>query len=122
MDLTDLRDGFRDDAQLWRVRAIVHERLADDRDQQECRYVMRFWWQLSMPYREVSTAELSRNVAPRKLRAIEELIDAVRSSPARIDAWIAGAEQAFPIVEDRGFRRAREAECEGRAGLVGDES
>ncbi|NUP34896.1 MAG: hypothetical protein HOU01_24755 [Streptomycetaceae bacterium] len=60
MDLTDLRDGFRDDAQLWRARAIVPGRLADDRDQQECRYVMRFWWQLGMRPRLVRVSSATK--------------------------------------------------------------
>ncbi|MEU6028667.1 hypothetical protein ABZ825_16865 [Streptomyces tauricus] len=48
MTLTDLSNGFRDDEQRRRVQAVIHDRLADDRDQQECRFLMRFWWQLSM--------------------------------------------------------------------------
>ncbi len=65
---------------------------------------MRFWWQLSMSYREVSMQDLSLNVGQEKLEALEELINAIRSSHAQIDAWAAGAERAFPVVEDRGFR------------------
>ncbi|MCW8103555.1 hypothetical protein OG288_01800 [Streptomyces tauricus] len=48
MTLTDLSNGFRDDEQRRRVQAVIHDRLADDRDQQECPFLMRFWWQLSM--------------------------------------------------------------------------
>ncbi|MFF9119375.1 hypothetical protein ACF09Y_28045 [Streptomyces massasporeus] len=37
---------------------VIHDRLADDRDQQECRYLMRLWWQLGMYYREVTLDQL----------------------------------------------------------------
>lgn len=105
MTLTDLSDGFRDAEQRRRVQAVIHDRLADDRVPQECRYLMRFWWQLLMPYREVSVEELRLNVAGRqKLDAIEELIRAITSSHAAIDAWVAAAQEAFPVIQDRGFR------------------
>ncbi|MGA5069285.1 hypothetical protein ACPB9E_37005 [Streptomyces exfoliatus] len=111
MTLTDLSNGFRDDEQRRRVQAVIHDRLADDRDPQECRFLMRFWWQLSMSYREVSMRDLSLNVSQEKLAALEALIDAIRSSHAQIDAWAAGAERAFPVVEDRGFRCSSGSEC-----------
>ncbi|MEV7169732.1 hypothetical protein AB0O18_08555 [Streptomyces sp. NPDC093224] len=103
MTLTDLRDGFRDDDQRRRVQAVVHSRLADDRVPQECRYLMRFWWQLSMPYREVSLEELYRNVGAEKMEALIELISAIRSSHDETDAWVVAAQERFPVVQDRGF-------------------
>ncbi|MFI6285508.1 hypothetical protein ACIBCM_12235 [Streptomyces sp. NPDC051018] len=106
MTLTGLGSGFRDDEQRRCVRTVIHDRLADDRDQQECRYLMRFWWQLGMPYQEVSLEELRLNVGKLKLVVIEELISAIRSSPAEIDAWVDATRQAFPVVQDRGFRAA----------------
>ncbi|MDN3272446.1 hypothetical protein [Streptomyces sp. MA15] len=106
MSLTDLSNSFRDDEQRRRVQAVIHDRLADDRDPQECRYLMQFWWQLSMSYQEVSMKELSLNVGKPKLDVIEELISAIRSSHAEIDAWVATAQQAFPVIQDRGFRTA----------------
>ncbi|MFB8025622.1 MULTISPECIES: hypothetical protein [unclassified Streptomyces] len=118
MTLTDLSNGFRDDEQRRRVQAVIHDRLADDRDPQECRFLMRFWWQLSMPYREVSMQDLSLNIGQEKLDALEALINAIRSSPARIDAWTAGAEQAFPVVEDRGFRGSSGTESQDAGSLV----
>ncbi|MEV5988799.1 hypothetical protein AB0L85_27965 [Streptomyces sp. NPDC052051] len=108
MTLTDLSDGFRDDEQRRRVQRVIHDRLADDRDPQECRFLMRFWWQLRMPYREVSTDELVRNVGKPKLAVIEALISAIRSSPAEIDAWITTTQHAFPVVQDRGFKAAQD--------------
>ncbi|MFE2556311.1 hypothetical protein ACFXGT_09795 [Streptomyces sp. NPDC059352] len=107
MTLTDLRDGFRDDDQRQCVQAVVHSRLADDREPQECRYLMRFWWQLSMPYQQVSLEELRLNVGRQKLDALMELISAIRSSPDEIDAWLADAEKTFPVIQERGFSSDR---------------
>ncbi|MFC8721554.1 hypothetical protein [Kitasatospora sp. NPDC057198] len=108
MTLTDLANGFRDDEQLQRVQAVVHNRLADDREPQECRYLMRFWWQLRMTYREVTVEELRQNVGERKLEAVLDLVDAVRSSHEEIDAWADAAEETFPVVLDRGSGAAEE--------------
>ena len=69
---------------------------------------MRFWWQLVMSYREVSMDELRRNVGRPKLEAIEALISAIRSSHADIDAWITTTQQAFPVIQDRGFMAAQD--------------
>ncbi|MFT9787607.1 hypothetical protein ACMZ5E_15450 [Streptomyces rhizosphaericola] len=65
MTLTDLNTGFCDDEQRRRVQRVIHDRLADDRAPQECRFLMRFRWQLVMSYQEVSMDELSRNVGSR---------------------------------------------------------
>lgn len=113
VSLNDLYNGFRDNEQRRRVRAVVHDRLADDRNQQECRYLMRFWWQLGTTVGEVSLEQLGRYVGGPKLAAIEDLIRAVRSSPAEIDAWIEHAEHAFPVAADRGLTLAL-AECDIR--------
>lgn len=80
-------------------------RLADDRVQEECRVLMKFWWQLAMTYREVTPLELDRHVTPVKREALQELIDAIRQSPEAIDAWIAAASQRFPVIQDRGYER-----------------
>ncbi|MBP0455836.1 hypothetical protein J5Y04_40885 [Kitasatospora sp. RG8] len=111
MTLTDLRNGFRDDDQRQCVQAVIHSRLADDREPQECRYLMRFWWQLSMSYQEVSIEQLRLNVGSRKLDAIMELISAIRSSHDEIDAWLVAATEAFPVVQDRGFGAT--SDCNG---------
>ena len=103
MSLTDLR-GLVDEAQRKRVQQIVLNRVADDRDQDECRYIMRFWWQLSMSYTEVTVEELREHVHEPKLAAIERLIAAMRTSAEAVQAWIAEAEIAFPVVMDRGAR------------------
>jgi hypothetical protein len=78
------------------------DRLADDRVQEECRVLMKFWWQLSMTYQEVTEAELDRHVGPVKRDAVQRLIDAIRCSPEAIDAWLAVTVRQFPLVQDRG--------------------
>ncbi|MFD5036583.1 hypothetical protein ACFWMX_13340 [Streptomyces sp. NPDC058378] len=103
MTLTDLRDGFRDAEQRRCVQAMIASRLADDREPQECRHLMRFWWQLSMPYQEVSVAELRLNVGRRKLDVVMELVSAIRSSHEEIDAWLAGTVRTLPVLQDHGF-------------------
>ncbi|MFJ6557084.1 hypothetical protein ACIQNT_33415 [Streptomyces luteogriseus] len=105
MTLTDLPAGFRDEEQRGYVRRVIHDRLADDRDQQECRYLMRFWWQLGMPYREVTLDQLRANLGEDTLRLVEELIDAVRTSHAAIDDWVDAMEGSRPLVRDRGFEQ-----------------
>jgi hypothetical protein len=35
--LTGLKEGFRDAEQRRFAQRVIHDRLADDRDQQECR-------------------------------------------------------------------------------------
>lgn len=84
------------------MQQVVHDRLADDRDQDECRYIMRFWWQLLMSYSEVTLEQLREHVHEPKLTAIEGLIEAIRSSAQDVEAWITATEQAFPITFDRG--------------------
>ncbi|MGW9300874.1 hypothetical protein [Streptomyces cyaneofuscatus] len=110
MTLTDLNTGFRDDEQRRRVQRVIHDRLADDRDPQECRFLMRFWWQLIMSYQEVSMDELSRNVGRPKLDVIEALIAAIRSSHAEVDAWIATTQHVLPVIQDRGFSATQDSD------------
>ena len=107
VSLVDLRHGFRDEYQLQLARGVVMQRLADDREQEECRVLMKFWWQLAMTYQEVSPAELEQHVAPVKQEAVQALIDAIRKSPEAVDAWIATASRRFPIVHDRGYEANR---------------
>ncbi|MFJ6000094.1 hypothetical protein [Streptomyces sp. NPDC092370] len=40
------------------------------------------------------------------LRLVEELSDAVRTSPEVIDGWADAVEDARPVVRDRGFEEA----------------
>ncbi|WP_422939907.1 hypothetical protein [Streptomyces albidoflavus] len=73
-------------------------------NRREYRFLMQFWQQLSMSYREVSMRDLNLGVGQEKLAALEALVNAIRSSRAQIDAWAAGFGPAFPVVEDRGFQ------------------
>jgi len=82
----------------------------DDRDPQECRFLLRLWWQLAMSYQEVSMDELGRNVGKLKLDVIEALIGSIRSSHAEVVVWIARTQRAFPVIQDRGFRATRDAD------------
>ncbi|GAB3864524.1 hypothetical protein GCM10029963_75070 [Micromonospora andamanensis] len=84
------------------MQSIIHDRLADDRLQDECRYLMRFWWQLSMPYQEVTIGELREHVGADKLRAVEALIKAIDQSPEDIEEWVTSTVGAFPVIHDRG--------------------
>lgn len=102
--LRDLHAKFRDEQQRRKVRDIVELRLADDRDQDECRYLMRFAWQLLMSYREVTVPELEQHLTEAKLQAIKELIQAVRRSPEDIDLWSTIAINTWPVVQDRGYQ------------------
>ncbi|MFD0275678.1 hypothetical protein ACFVHB_17485 [Kitasatospora sp. NPDC127111] len=102
MSRTDLPHGLRDEAQRRRVRPALHDRLADDREQPECRYLMRLFWQLSMPYEEVAVEQLRRHVDPDELLVVEAMIRAVRTSPERVDAWVTAVEPGCDVTEDRG--------------------
>ena len=77
MCLRDLSSRLVDKAQRQRVQQVIHDRLADDQDQDECRYIMRFWWQLLMSSTEVTFEQLQEHVHEPKLTAVKELIDGV---------------------------------------------
>lgn len=102
VDLRDLRLGFRDDDQNRQTRVIIHDRLADDRLQDECRCLMKFWWQLVVSYQEVTIDELREHVSAPKLAVVDALIDALSESPESVDAWIAETIVVFPVIHDRG--------------------
>ncbi|CAL9676712.1 hypothetical protein SUDANB1_07912 [Streptomyces sp. enrichment culture] len=60
-----------------------------------------------MTYQEVTLDQLRANLGEGALRLVEELIDAVRTSPEAIDDWVDAVEGALPVVHDRGFEEAR---------------
>lgn len=101
-DLLKLGDSFQDETQISRIQDIIQHRLADDRNQQECRYLMRFWWQFSVSYQEVTLKELENFVSPEKFQIILELLTAIENGSESISAWIDKYEQ-LPIIEDKGF-------------------
>jgi hypothetical protein len=99
MSLRDLRTGFRDELQRRQVGEVIRDRLADNRVEDECRYLLRFCWQLSMTYQEVTMRELREHVTETKLHVIEGLVQAIRESPAEIDDWILATENGWPIIQ-----------------------
>jgi hypothetical protein len=104
VNFLNLRDYFRDDEQRSVVQKVVQSRLADDQDREECRYLMRFWWQLNMTYREVTLGELERFVSPVKLGIIMDLLHSLEQGHKDIDAWIDKYTAEIAVVEDRGFQ------------------
>ncbi|GIJ44420.1 hypothetical protein Val02_13060 [Virgisporangium aliadipatigenens] len=103
MPLTDLTRAFRDDDQRQWAAEIVQDHLADDRIQEECHSLMRFWWQLSTELPQIDETELAATVGPDKLAAVEALIAALRTSHEAVDAWIHDTSERFPWIEDRGW-------------------
>jgi hypothetical protein len=100
-DLKHLRERFSHKKQQQAARDVVQNHLADDRDQNECRYLMRFWWQLAMGYQEVTLEELEEHLSPAKHAIILELLHATQTGYAAIDAWIARY-STLPVILDRG--------------------
>ncbi|WP_117212267.1 hypothetical protein [Allorhizocola rhizosphaerae] len=117
-DLTTFRDTFRDEAQRNRVMWVLHDRLADDRQQLECRYLLKLASQLYTDLTEVTLDQLQRHLGPAKFQAVQDLIEAAAGSPEQIDGWIIRTEAAFPVVEDRGYaahgKRLRRLWVKGR--------
>jgi hypothetical protein len=105
MDLRDLHSGFRDDDQRSRAAMVVHRHLADDRDQEECRYLLKFQWQLSVSYTEVTIEELREHVGAKKLVAVEDLIVAIGQGPDSVELWIRETVRSFPEIKDRGYEQ-----------------
>jgi hypothetical protein len=103
MDLRYLSERFCCKEQLRAVQDIVHSRLADDRNQTECRYLMRFWWQLIMNYREVTLQELEENITAEKLEIVLKLLNAVGKDYQAIDDWIVQYRNTLEVIQDRGF-------------------
>ncbi len=104
IDLRQLEKRFRDYEQLGAVREVVQTRLADDRNQEQCRYLMRFWWQLSMSYREVGIEELEENLTPAKLAIINDLLEAASHGHDAIDKWVHKYSKELAVIKDNSFR------------------
>ena len=93
---------FRDHAQADRVGGVVVARLADDRIQEECRYLIRLKWHFHMGYEEVSYPELQEYVSVEKMKVLDELfVHIANKDYVGIDQWIERYEGELPIVEDR---------------------
>ena len=84
--------------QRVRTQLTIHERLADDRKEDERRYLLRFSWQLAVSYPEVTMEELQGQVDDRKLNTVKALVAAIQRSPEDIDAWIDATVRSYPIV------------------------
>jgi hypothetical protein len=104
VNLLNLRGYFRDDSQRHAVQDVVQSRLADDQNQEECRYLMRFWWQLSMSYQEVTLEDLEEFVSADKLGVILDLLRALEQGHKGIDDWIEKYTRELKVIEDHGFQ------------------
>lgn len=107
VNFLNLKSYFRDDEQRCAVQNIVQYRLADDRIQEECRYLMRFWWQLSMSYQEVTLDELENFVSGEKFKIILELLDSLAKGYQDIDVWCDKYSYELSIIEDRGYQTSK---------------
>jgi len=100
---------FRDHEQAARIGSVIIERLADDRIQTECRYLIRLKWHLHMGYQEVSYSELEQNLSDSKMALLNDLFRELAATNYKgIDAWADRCETEFPIVEDKWFYRNQE--------------
>jgi hypothetical protein len=98
----DKERWFRDHAQASRVGTIILERFADDRLQEECRYLSRLRWHLFMGYQEVSYDELQQHVSQTKMAILDNLFASIVDSDYDgIDQWTTQCEQALPIIADK---------------------
>jgi hypothetical protein len=101
-------DWFHDHIQADRVGAIVVERLADDRIQEECRYLMRLKWHFHMGYEEVSYEELQRFVSAEKMKLLDELFACIATRDyVGIETWVERCESELPVIEDRWMQANR---------------
>jgi hypothetical protein len=104
-------DWFRDHTQADRVGGVVVHRLADDRNQEECRYLMRLKWHFHMSYQEVSYRELEQYVSVDKMRILNELFAYIAVKDyAGIEMWLEQYEKELPIIEDRWMQENRAKE------------
>ena len=102
----DQHNWFRDTNQLDDVKTVVHRRFADDRNQAECRYLMRFVEHLRATYRAVSYRELEENVSTKKMERIDDLLSLTQKRDfAGIDVWIDSCAQELPVIVDRWLER-----------------
>lgn len=98
----DKSQWYRDDAQSRRVSLVLLERLADDRLQEECRYLSRLRWHFFMGYQEVSYQELLEHVSEPKLAVLNELFTTIADRDYdMIDSWIDRCQSTLPIIHDK---------------------
>ena len=93
---------FRDYAQVNRIATVILERLADDRVENECRFLCRLKWHLTRSYQEVSYRELQENVCVNKMLLLDALfLEIAAKNYEGIDEWAAECERDFPVIEDK---------------------
>jgi hypothetical protein len=81
---------------------FILDRLADDRIQEERRYLCRLRWHLFMSYQEVSYDQLQHYVSESKMAILDDLFSSIADSDYDgIDRWVAQCEKALPIVVDK---------------------
>lgn len=104
--MTHLRALFASDDQRKAVQHAICDHLADDREENECRYLLRFVWQLAMTYREVTPYELKLHVGLEKVNVVASLLDALADSPDAVGHWLDEL-LSSPIITDRTFYENR---------------
>jgi len=103
-------DWFRDHLQADRVGSVVVERLADDRFQEECRYLMRLKWHFHMGYQEVSYRELQQYISESKMVILDELFTEIAAhNYVGIDKWLEKYEDTLPVIEDKWMEMNRDS-------------
>jgi len=100
--MTHLRALFASDDQRKAVQQAICDHLADDREEDECRYLLRFVWQLAMTYREVTQYELKVHVRMEKVNVVASLLDALADSPDAVHHWLDEL-LSWPMITDRTF-------------------
>ena len=101
-DFYYLHERFSGDEQRRAVQYVVRTRLADDTQQEECRYLLRLCDQMAYCYSSVRLNELEHHVSVEKFTVVLELLWAVEQGYQAIDAWVERFSQ-LPIIEDRSF-------------------
>lgn len=100
---------FRDHAQSDSVGSVVIHRLADDREQDECRYLVWLKWHFHMGYQEVSYDELQEHVSESKMALLDGLFNEIAAGNHKgIDEWVARCERDLPVIDDRWSKMNRE--------------
>lgn len=98
------------------VRQTIHDRLADQRHQEECRHLMRLWWQCGMDHQEVRADDLRACLSPGKYQAVCQLIEASQEGVGAITHWLERCERLYPNLESRRERRLDNLNFPGAAG------
>jgi len=99
VDFYDTSDWFVNNLQRDAVLDIVFV-MADDRYQEECRYLMRFWWYLGQCDYAPNIEVFESHLSPKKLTEVEELFAAIAHSPEAVKDWIQKYRTIYCELED----------------------